>query len=430
MGKYLGKTGLGRLWTKYKQRYLLKTNELGSTTYTYSESSASPIAVTVNIITTHSGSTDTLTCTLSQPVDINLLFQLSLSGSNKRFFVIFANKTSVTFTESGVTGAGSLQNVSSVSIVDELELASKYAFTINTQLLVGSSFEHVLTLENATVDWHAMKIVSGTLTRSTTASTKPKINTYISVSRYDGGEDYPLYETTSISSINASANTASISNVSISPSLSSTYYERVLPKDPTFATTASGHYIRIADRYYTSLIANIGITVNNFSQNNLQPELIWYRSSGACAYNGTLPVAIMSFTGLVAGDQITFSMHVDYDPDDPDSGSPYTIFSYTKYFSSGGSLSAVAINFNASVNSYVGIESSDYADTKRIYMDAYLTNYNQNISSQYIGSWPSSSTTGYTGVFAQVFSKPNASTRPVSTNTSLFGRVKLNGKLW
>ena len=71
MGKYLGNTGLGYLWSKYKQRYELKSNELAAGTYTHSVSGNSPIPVTITIITSHvniggtTRYTDTLTCTLS-----------------------------------------------------------------------------------------------------------------------------------------------------------------------------------------------------------------------------------------------------------------------------------------------------------------------------------------------------------------------------
>lgn len=427
MAKYLGNTGLSRLWTKYKQRYLLKTNELGSTTYTYSESSPSATAITVNIITTHSGTTDTLTCTLSQSVDVNLLFKLTLSGSNKRFFVIFAGKTSVTFTETGVTGNASLQNISSVSIVDELELASKYTFTINTQLLVGSMFEHILYLDGGSVDWHAMTL-SGTLTRSTTASTKPKINTYLTVSKWDG-DDLVYYSTGSVS-VNASSNTAIISKAPLSAATGTISYEGVIPTNATFATTASGHYITTQDRYYTSLIADVGITVNSWSQTNLRPTLVWYRSSGDCVYSGTTPTATISFTNIVAGDNITIRMYVHYDPADPDSGEPYTMFSCGKYFSSSGTFNNQTLDLTPLINSYVGIESNDTAYTYKIYMDAYLSNTNKNMYSQYIGSWPSSTGSSITGAFTKCFSRPALNTRPYSSNTGLFGLVTLDGRLW
>lgn len=426
MAKYLGNTGLSRLWTKYKQRYLLKTNELGSTTYTYSESSIPAIAITATIITTHSGTTDTLTCTLSQVVDVNLLFRLNLSGSNKRFFVIFAGKTSVTFTETGVTGSASLQNISSVDIIDELDLASKYSFTVNTQLLVGSTFEHVLYLDGGSVDWHAMTL-SGTLTRSTTASTKPKINTYLTVSRWEG-DDLVYYSTGSVS-VNASSNTATISNASISSANGTMSYEGVIPTNATFATTASGHYITTQDRSYTSLIADVGISVSSWSQTNLRPTLVWYRSSGDCVYSGTLPTATMSFTNIVAGDTITIQMCVYYDPADPDSGDPYTIFTCGKYFSSSGTFNNQTINFHDALNGYSGIESSDTAYTYKIYMNAYLTNTSKNIYSQFIGSWPTSTGNYTTGAFEKRFSAPGSS-RPYSSNTGLFGLVTLDGRLW
>ena len=82
MVKYLGNTGLSRLWTKYKQKYVLKSDELGTgnpnSTYTYSESSTYATNITVDIITSHVGSNDTLSCVLSQPVDVNLLFKINL----------------------------------------------------------------------------------------------------------------------------------------------------------------------------------------------------------------------------------------------------------------------------------------------------------------------------------------------------------------
>lgn len=427
MAKYLGNTGLSRLWTKYKQRYLLKTNELGSTTYTYSESSPSAIAITVNIITTHSGTTDTLTCALSQAVDVNLLFKLTLSGSNRRYFVIFAGKTSVTFTETGVTGNASLQNISSVLLVDELDLASKYTFTISTQLLVGSSFEHVLYLASGSVDWHAMTL-SGTLTRSTTASTKPKINTYLTVSKWDG-DDLVYYNTGSVS-VNASSNTATISNAALSATTGTLSYEGVIPTNATFATTASGHYITTQARSYTGLIADVGITINSWSQTNLRPTLVWYRSSGDCVYSGTLPTATVSFTNIVAGDTITLQMFVYYDPADPDSGDPYTIFTTGKNFSSSGTFNNQTMNFHDAYNGYVGIDSNDTAYTCKIYMNAYLTNTSKNMYSQYIGSWPSSTGSSITGAFTKVFSAPPFSTRPYSSNTGLFGQVTLDGRLW
>ena len=435
MAKYLGNAGLSYLWSKFKNNlYNLKSNELSGSnpdsTYTYTATTESATAITVNIITQHTSTTDTLICTLSQAVDVNLLFRINLSSSKRRFFTVLAGNSSVTFQESSSTVPSdmSIQLITSVALVEDSLLASKYTFTINTPLLQNSTFEHILYLNSAAVDWHA-NTISGTLTRSTTAGTKPAINTYIGFSRWEMGE-VTYYRTSSQSSISSSSNNATLSAVPFIQTTAPINTGGVIPISPTFSGSAAGHYITAQERSYSNLIADVGITVNNFSQTSLQPKLVWYRSSGACAYKGTLPTAIMSFTGLVSGDQITIKMYVHYSPNSSSSGSPYTVFSYTKYFSSGGSASSQVISFSTLINSYVGIDSNDFAWTNRIYMDAYLTNSAKNISSQYIGSWPTATTSNYYGAFTKTFSRPADSTRPVSTNTSLFGMVTLDGQLW
>lgn len=419
MGRYVGNDGLSRLWTKYKQKYILKNNALSvidpNQTYTYSESSESAVNIAVNIITSHVGNKDTLQCTLSQPVDINLLFKISLNSTYRRYFTILAGHSSVIFNETGVTGNGSLQNISGVSVVNASLIASKYTFTI-TRTTGTTLYEHTLSLEDATVDWHAMT-VSGILTRTTSASQPPGITTNFGLSYWDRGT-VTFYRTVADSTLYSNENTTTVNAVSLVPSNTS-YYGAVTPINAQFSYSQTSHYITCLSKTYTSLIADVGITVSLWSQTNLQPEAHWYRWSGACVYRGTKPCAVCSVTGLVTGDELRIDFYAYF-------GSwnniPYTRFSKTVSWGGGSTLS---FDFDPVDNYYSGI-SDGFTDTCYLFMDAYLTNTSKGMNSQYIGSWPSSTSDGLTGsTFTRTFTKPTTSSRPKLTNGTLFGRVTL-----
>ena len=447
MGKYLGNTGLGYLWSKYKQRYELKSSELPSITYTYSVGSTSPIPITATILTKHglyigedgyiysNYSVDTLVCTLSQPVDVNLVFELTwTSGSNPRvrYFNLLAGHSSITFNEIYYT-SNSFYRIGSAgvgaSILNASTLASKYTFTVTIQR-VGAIYGHTISLENASVDWHAMT-VSGTLTRTTDAGTKPQVNTYIEVCKPVNGES--VYYQTAQQSIAADSTTTSLTNVplvSVTDGTTSFGY-RLSPIVSSLVNPPEGHLIFNEERSYTPLPANVTINISNWAQINLQPTLRWYRSTGACVYAGTLPSATCYFTGLLPNDKILIKMYAYFGTYN---STPYTFFQrgLVNYDITTGN-GYMTFNF-ADVNNYfVDIPSSGTVTTTYIIMDAYLSNTDKGIEDQYIGYWPSSNTSTITGSFAQAFTKPSITTRPKCTTSGtsgLFGTVTLDGRLW
>ncbi len=428
--KYLGSTGLSRLWSKIKSTFLFKMDETPGASYTYTEpGEPSPTAVTANFITTLSGTTVTITCTLSQAVDIHLLFRLKLSGTYRRFMTVLAGRTSVTLTDSTTNSYSSLQGITDIVLENADLLASKYTFTINKSLLVGATYEHKIELKNAIVDWHAMTI-SGTLTRTTTALTKPQIATRYQLTKWSAGV-IEYFESSNQSIIPANSTSVGVSNVSFHPTANTR--APLSPFSPTFTSSGySNHYITsIASTGVSYLDANIGITISSWSQTNLQPELVWYRSSGACVYSGTLPRMYVNMTGLVSGDKIRIEMYAYFGTYNSD---PYTKFVYTYDHgsSTGSSVSNAIIAFHDNVDNFVGIVSNGSVSTTYIVMDAYLTNTNKNINNLHVAHWPGSNTTSVTSpsTFTRSFTVPTWSSRPKSTNTSLFGTVKLNGKLW
>lgn len=433
MAKYLGSTGLSRLWSRYKTIYLLKTDELSGanpdTTYTYTESTDSPTAIAVTVITSHSGSTDTLICTLSQAVEVNLLFKVTLASgtSNKRYFTVIAGNTSVSLSETGVSGdnGGSLQKATAVELVDASTLNSKYTFTITTSFNQGSTYEHAITLTNAQVDWHT-NTISGTLQRTTSASTKPAIYTYIGVCRITEGGT--LYYRSSQVVISASSNSTTLSNVALTQTYdtySSLYGSECVPVGYYISGSYPAHYISAVSSTYTPLDLNINISISSWSQTNLRPTLVWYRSSGDCVYSGTLPTANCTVSGLASGDSITLTMYAYFGTD----GSyPYTVFQRTVSWGGG---STMQFNFNDIVNNFVGIVSSGSVSTTYIRIQAYVTNTSMGINNQYIGYWPSTNnTTSSTGAFVKTAVYNYHTTLPRSSNTALFGTVTLDGKLW
>ena len=440
MGKYLGNTGLSYLWSKYKQRYELKSNELAAGTYTHSVGGNSPIPITITIITSHidtGGSTsyrytDTLTCTLSQAVDVNLLFMTGNSSNDyKRYFTITAGKTSAIFEESA-TSLGTLSRINSVILVSQSVLSSKYTFTINTQYNVGSQYDHTISVEDASVDWHAMT-VSGTLTRTTIAGTKPQVNvSAIEVCKPVNGES--VYYHTASQTIAANSTVTYLTNVPIVPATDGTtsFGYRLSPIVSSLVNPPNGHFIINSERAYTSLPANVTINISSWAQRNLQPTLRWYRSTGACVYSGTLPSATCYLTGgLLPNDRILIKMYAYFGTYN---STPYTFFQrgLVNYDITTGS-GYMTFNF-ADVNNYfVDIPSSGTVTTTYIIMDAYLSNPDKGIEDQYIGYWPSSNTSTITGSFAQAFTKPSISTRPKCTTSGtngLFGTVTLDGRLW
>lgn len=435
MGKYLGNTGLGYLWSKYKQRYELKSNELAAGTYTHSVSGNSPIPVTITIITSHvniggtTRYTDTLTCTLSQAVDVNLLFMTGNGTDYKRYFTITAGKTSAIFEESA-SSVGTLSRINSVILVSQSVLSSKYTFTINTQYNVGSQYDHTISVENASVDWHAMT-VSGTLTRTTDAGTKPQVNvSAIEVCKPSNGES--VYYHTAPQTISANSTTTSLTNVPIVSATDGTtsFGYRLSPIVSSLVNPPNGHFIINEERAYTSLPANVTINISSWAQVNLQPTLRWYRSTGACVYAGTLPSATCYFTGLLPNDSILIKMYAYFGTYN---STPYTFFQrgLVNYNITGSGT--MTFNFLDVNNYFVDIPSSGTVTTTYIIMDAYLSNTDKGIEDQYIGYWPSSNTSTITGSFTQAFSKPSISTRPKCTTSGtngLFGTVTLDGRLW
>ena len=255
-----------------KQRYELKSNELTAGTYTHSVGGNSPIPITITIITSHvntGGSTawrytDTLTCTLSQAVDVNLLFMLSEPSEYgyKRYFTITAGKTSAIFEESA-TSNGTLSRTNGVTLVSQSVLSSKYTFTINTQYNVGSQYDHTISVEDASVDWHAMT-VSGTLTRTTIAGTKPQVNvSAIEVCKPVNGES--VYYHTAPQTIAANSTTTSLTNVPIVSATDGTtsFGYRLSPIVSSLVNPPNGHFIINSERAYTSLPANVTISISS-----------------------------------------------------------------------------------------------------------------------------------------------------------------------
>lgn len=437
MGKYLGNTGLSYLWSKYKQRYELKSNELAAGTYTHSVGGNSPIPITITIITSHirdggtTSYTDTLTCTLSQAVDVNLLFMMGNSNNSyKRYFTVMAGKTSAIFSET-YRGGVSIYQTNSITLVSQSTLASKYTFTINTQFNVGSQYDHTISVENASVDWHAMT-VSGTLTRTTDAGTKPQVNvSAIEVCKPINGES--VYYHTAPQTIAANSTTTSLTNVPIVPATDGTtsFGYRLSPTVSSLVNPPSGHFIINSERAYTSLPANVTINIYNWAQRNLQPTLRWYRSTGACVYSGTLPSATFYISGILPNDRILIKMYAYFGTYN---STPYTFFQrglVNSNITTGSGY--MTFNFTDVNNYFVDIPSSGTVTTTYIIMDAYLSNTDKGIEDQYIGYWPSSNTSTIIGSFAQAFTKPSISTRPKCTTSGtngLFGTVTLDGRLW
>ncbi len=447
MGKYLGNTGLGYLWSKYKQRYELKSSELPSITYTHSVGGNSPIPVTATILVVHSlyrGEDgylysnyycDTMVCSLSQPVDVNLVFELNwTSGSNPRvkYFNLLAGKTSITFQDIYLrTGSTSyrLYWIREVNILSVSTLASKYTFTVDFQQ-VGAIYGHTISLENASVDWHTMT-VSGTLTRTTDAETKPQVNTFIEVCKPVNGES--VYYQTAQQTISANSTTTSLTNVPIVPVTDGTtsFGYRLSPIVSSLVNPPEGHLIFNEERAYTSLPANVTINIYNWAQRNLQPTLRWYRSTGACVYSGTLPSATFYISGILPNDRILIKMYAYFGTYN---STPYTFFQRGLVNSSITTGSGyMTFNFTDVNNYFVDIPSSGTVTTTYIIMDAYLSNTDKGIEDQYIGYWPSSNTSTITGSFTQAFTKPSMTTRPKCTTSGtngLFGTVTLDGRLW
>ena len=437
MGKFIGTTGLSRLWSKFKNNmYVFKTDEnAGSspdTTYSYTLSSAPTKQITVDIYTTASTSSVTLICTLSEPVDVNLLFQLRyVSQNTKRWFTVMAGKTNVEITEpdSALNQTyGRLSNMSEATLVgaDKLE-GNGYSFTINTHWNVGSTYKHTVTLENAQVDWHTMT-VSGKLTRSTTAANnnKPQINTYIGINRRLEGNVWSDYITTAQSTIAANSNITTISNLPITE-LGTDDWSDVVPVNTVFSTSQTQHYIECLSRSYTSLDSNIGITISNWAQTSLRPTLYYFKSSAESVYSGTLPSLVCSVTNLIPGDRVIIYLYAYF-------GSynniPYTVFGHTASWS--GSGTTMSFPFHTIDINYYDIQDGTVATTY-LYMDAYWYNPNVDMQYHYIGSWPtSSSETGITGSFARstLGYAPPTSQHYKSTNTTLFGNVTLERKFW
>ena len=300
MGKFLGTAGLSRLWKKFRDDiYVLKTDESGAGTYSYTIPSTTTKSVTVDIYTTSTTSSCTLVCTLSQAVEINLLFQLRYTSQNaKRWFTVLAGNTTVQITEpdSALNNTyGRLSNMNEATLVGSTEIqGSGYSFTINTHWNVGSTYLHTISLESAQVDWHK-KTVSGTLTRTTTAGTKPALTTKLSVSKTtDGTIEY--WDTPSSYSISANATQTTITDapLSLSETTGSGYLWSVVPFDAAFTTSQSNHFIDCVSRSYTSLDNNITVSMSSWVDTNIQPEIIWYRSSNSSVYVGTLPKVNLS----------------------------------------------------------------------------------------------------------------------------------------
>lgn len=431
MTKYLGSTGLSRLWNRYKTIYLLKTDELSGanpdTTYTYTESTDSPTAIAVTVITSHSGSTDTLICTLSQAVEVNLLFKVTLASSTyKRYFTVIVGNTSVSLSETGVSGnnSGSLQKATAVELVDASTLSSKYTFTITTHFNQGSTYEHTITMTNAQVDWHT-NTISGTLQRTTSASTKPTIYTYIGVCRITEGGT--LYYRSSQVVISSGSNSTTLSNVALTQTYdtySSLHGSECAPVGYYINGSYPAHHISTVSSTYTPLDLNINISISSWSQTNLRPTLVWYRSSGDCVYGGTLPTANCTVSGLASGDSIKLIMYAYFGTD---ASEPYTVFQKTVSWGGG---STIQFAFQDTVNHFVGIVSSGSVSTTYIRIQAYVTNTSMGINNKYIGYWPSTNTTSSTGAFVKTNVYNYNTSLPRSTNTTLFGTVTLDGKLW
>ena len=432
MGKFLGTAGLSRLWNKFKNNlYVLKTDEnSGSTpdtTYPYSPTSVSNVAITVNIYVAHSGSSSTLSCTLSQPVNLNLLFRLWNSTSNtSRWFTVLAGNTTISITEpdSALNNtSGRLDNMNSAEIVELSELQSHgYTFTVNIHN--NSAYEHVIYVSNAQVDWHA-KTVSGTLTRSTTDATNPAISSRVGVVGYYDSE---CYKTTGSFTIPANSNSVSITNAPITeeefslPIIYSNY--SIMPVNYQFTTTQSNRYITSHDTEYTPLAHNITISVSSWAHTNICPEIIYYRSSNSSVYSGTLPGIHLSIGNTVSGDCIQITLTV-YWRENYYNNLPYSTFSQTWNYGYAQNI------YYQTSNNYFWENVPDYQQSNKVYffLDAYLY-MGSGSGFKYIGYWPSSNTTGNTGSFTMTSTKPDTASRPKSTNTAVFGTITLNRKFW
>ena len=430
MAKYLGNTGLSRLWSNYLQNFVPKTDELATsapdTTYPYTIPTTTSKSIVVNIYTSHSGTSSTLTCTLSEAVDINLLFQLrNVSQNAKRWFTVLAGNTTLTITEpdsSLNTVYGRLDNMDEATLVDATDIQGEgYNITIN--LYNTSPAQHTLSLEDATVDWHT-RTVSGKLTRTTGSSTKPAITAKIKVYESDTSSGtYNSYYTDNTFTINANATQTQITNATIGSAFQG--YEGIskwaIPVNAAFTTTQSGHYIDCVARSYTSQDHNITLSISNWAQWNLRPNVTWYKSSNKSVYRGTLPGIILNANNLVQGDVVTITMTVYF-------GSygniPYSRFYKAFTYSGSSTLSG---SLNDIVDNYYDIHDGTVS-TSYIYIDAAYYNSSLGIGSTRIGYFPSANGNSMTGSFVQSSEYLDEFTRPRITSygtTSLFGTVTL-----
>ena len=168
--------------------------------------------------------------------------------------------------------------------------------------------------------------------------------------------------------------------------------------------------------------------MSSWVDTNIQPEIIWYRSSNSSVYVGTLPKVNLSISGTQEGDHIRLEMTVYW------RNGYYNQLPNTTFIGTWHHGYYERISFYDSYNRFWE-NCPDYEVNSSgvyIYIDAYLiiSDGDGNSSTKYFGYWPNSNTNGITGTITKSSYKPQTSYRSKSTNTSLFGNVTLNRKFW